>query len=141
VREVSEAPAPPPTVYPGADAEKQQRIVTQIFNLRRFREGEHVARDAATAAGTKPLLFSLPSRAPRKRSAPTQPKGERRNKRGGVHGTGCGACAEEEKQRIERSRRGKLVAGIWNAQGFGKNYMEYAEDQGYDILVFAETKG
>jgi len=33
------------------------------------------------------------------------------------------------------------VAGIWNAQGFGKNYTEYADDQGYDILLFAETKG
>ena len=33
------------------------------------------------------------------------------------------------------------MAGIWNAQGLGKNYMEYADDQGYDILLFAETKG
>ena len=128
-------------VHRGADAEKQQRIVAQVFNLRNLRGQEQVARDAATAVGSRPLQFSLPSHAPRKRLAPTQPKGERRNKRGGVQRTGCGASEEEETRRIERSRRGKIVAGIWNAQGLGKNYTEYADDQGYDILLFAETKG
>ena len=128
-------------VHRGADAEKQQRIVAQVLNLRNLRGQEQVARDAATAVGSRPLQFSLPSHAPRKRLAPTQPKGERRNKRGGVQRTGCGASEEEDKRQIERSRRGKIVAGIWNAQGLGKNYMEYADDQGYDILLFAETKG
>ena len=68
-------------VYPGADAEKQQRIVNQVFNLRTIRGAEQVARDAATAVGSRPLQFSLPSHAPRKRLAPTQPKGERRKRR------------------------------------------------------------
>ena len=81
-------------VYPGADAEKQQRIVAQVLNLRNLRGQEQVARDAATAVGSRPLQFSLPSHAPRKRLAPTQPKGERHNKRGGVQRTGCGASEE-----------------------------------------------
>jgi hypothetical protein len=33
------------------------------------------------------------------------------------------------------------VASIWNAQGFAKSYLDYAEEQGYGILIFAETKG
>ena len=49
-----------------ADAEKQQRIVTQVFNLRDIRLGEQAARDAATATGTKRLQFAIPSPAPRK---------------------------------------------------------------------------
>ena len=48
-------------VYPGADAEKQQRVVAQVLNLRYLRGPEQVARDAATAVGTRPRQFSLPS--------------------------------------------------------------------------------
>ena len=42
---------------------------------------------------------------------------------------------------VSTPSRGTIKGAVWNAQGFAKNYMDWAETQGFDFLIWPESKG
>ena len=42
---------------------------------------------------------------------------------------------------VSTPSRGTIKGAVWNAHGFAKNYMDWAESQGFDFLIWPESKG
>jgi hypothetical protein len=106
-----------------ADAEKMERIFAQVMNLRRIRGAEITSATRAASQSQARVQFDHPPvRKSRKRK-----EGEAGTARRGVRKRQRAKTAEAGTlSQVSTPSRGTIKGAVWNAQGFAKNYMDWA---------------